>query len=166
MNHRSALAALICASVMLAITGEPAGASPPVPHPRAPQSMRTSRQVPPPDGARQKQALRHGTTTAAARKPDTSGHAAHAGAALLLTADVIGDAELAGERGGTETHNQNTATGAVAGNVASQLTTGSNSISSNAFANTSGIPIVIQNTGNNVLIQNSTILNLQLTNPQ
>ena len=61
---------------------------------------------------------------------------------------------------------QNTATGAVAGNVASQLTTGSNSISSNAFANTSGIPIVIQNTGNNVLIQNSTILNLQLTNPQ
>ena len=166
MNHRSALAALICASVMLAITGERAGASTPVPHRQARQGTRTSRQATLHDGARSKHAVQHGTTTAAARKPESAAHAAHAAPALLLTADVIGDAELAGERGGTETHNQNTATGAVAGNVASQLTTGSNSISSNAFANTSGIPIVIQNTGNNVLIQNSTILNLQLTNPQ
>lgn len=82
-----------------------------------------------------------------------------------LTADVLGDADLANQRGGSETHfNQNNATGTVSGNVASQLNTGSNTISESAFSNTNGIPIVIQNSGNNVLIQNSTILNLQLTN--
>ena len=84
-----------------------------------------------------------------------------------VLADVLGDAELANQRGGAETHlNQNNATGTVAGNVASQLNTGSNTISESAFSNTAGIPIVIQNSGNNVLIQNSTILNLQLTNPK
>jgi hypothetical protein len=84
-----------------------------------------------------------------------------------LTADVLGDAELANQRGGSDTHiSQNNATGTVSGNVASQLNTGSNTISESAFSNTNGIPIVIQNSGNNVLIQNSTILNLQLTNPK
>jgi hypothetical protein len=84
-----------------------------------------------------------------------------------LTADVLGDADLANQRGGTETHiNQNTATGTVTGNVASQLNTGSNTISESAFSNSAGIPIVIQNSGNNVLIQNSTILNLTLTAPK
>jgi hypothetical protein len=83
----------------------------------------------------------------------------------LLAANVLADDELANQRGGADTHlNQNTATGTVAGNVASQLNTGSNTISESAFSNASGIPIVIQNSGNNVLIQNSTILNLQLTN--
>jgi hypothetical protein len=86
-------------------------------------------------------------------------------AADLLAANVLSDDELAKQRGGADTHlNQNTATGTVAGNVASQLNTGSNTISESAFSNASGIPIVIQNSGNNVLIQNSTILNLQLTN--
>jgi hypothetical protein len=86
-------------------------------------------------------------------------------AADLLAANVLGDDELANQRGGADTHlNQNNATGTVAGNVASQLTTGSNTIGESAFSNASGIPIVIQNSGNNVLIQNSTILNLQLTN--
>lgn len=83
----------------------------------------------------------------------------------FLAAASISDKELAEDRGGTET-NTNNATGTVSGNVASQLTTGSNMISQGSFSNSSGIPIVIQNTGNNVLIQNSTILNLQLTNPQ
>jgi hypothetical protein len=84
-----------------------------------------------------------------------------------LTADVLGDADLANQRGGSETHlNQNNATGTVSGNVASQLNTGSNTISESAFSNTNGIPIVIQNSGNNVLIQNSTILNLTLSNPK
>ncbi len=84
-----------------------------------------------------------------------------------LAADVLGDAELATARGGTDSHlNQNNATGTVTGNTASQLNTGSNTIGQSAFSNSSGIPIVIQNSGNNVLIQNSTILNLQLTNPK
>jgi hypothetical protein len=83
----------------------------------------------------------------------------------FLSASVIDDAQLATARGGSSS-NQNNTTGAVAGNVASQLTTGSNAISSSAFSDSSGIPIVIQNSGNNVLIQNSTILNLQLTSPK
>lgn len=84
-----------------------------------------------------------------------------------LAAKVIDDSALSNARGGADTHqNQNTSTGAVTGNTASQLTTGSNTISEGSFANTSGIPIVIQNSGNNVLIQNSTILNLQLESPK
>lgn len=83
----------------------------------------------------------------------------------FLSDAVIDDAQLASSRGGSSS-NQNNTTGQVAGNVASQLTTGSNTISSSAFSDSSGIPIVIQNSGNNVLIQNSTILNLQLTSPK
>lgn len=84
-----------------------------------------------------------------------------------LLASVIDDGELANARGGADTHiNQNTSTGTVTNNVASQLTTGSNTIGDGSFSNTSGIPIVIQNSGNNVLIQNSTILNLQMQSPK
>jgi hypothetical protein len=35
-------------------------------------------------------------------------------------------------------------------------------IDAGSFANMSGIPVVIQNTGANVLIQNSTVVNLQM----
>lgn len=52
--------------------------------------------------------------------------------------------------------------GAVVDNVAMNVVSGSNSISAGAFANSSGIPIIIQNSGANVLIQNATIINLQL----
>jgi hypothetical protein len=99
----------------------------------------------------------------AARNKTTAGE--RNDAADPLTANILGDAELASQRGGSDSHlNQNNSTGAVTGNVASQLNTGSNTISESAFSNSSGIPIVIQNSGNNVLIQNSTILNLQLAN--
>ncbi len=37
---------------------------------------------------------------------------------------------------------------------------GNNSISNHAFDNVNGIPTVIQNSGNNVIIQSSTIVNL------
>jgi hypothetical protein len=80
-----------------------------------------------------------------------------------LAANVIDDATLAASRGGSDSHlDQNNSSGTVQANVATNLTTGSNSISQGAFSNSSGIPMVIQNSGNNVLIQNSTILNLQL----
>jgi hypothetical protein len=102
---------------------------------------------------------------AAPAKPAKAALRENKDGADLLAVNVLGDEELANQRGGADTHlNQNNATGTVAGNVASQLNTGSNTISESAFSNSSGIPIVIQNSGNNVLIQNSTILNLQLTN--
>lgn len=133
---------------------------PPHPAPKAvngPATQETVRHTSPARGA------------VAVRRPKAQAHAATVAksasdSSALLSAAVIGDAFLAKERGGTDTHlSQNNSNGAVSGNVASQLTTGSNSISSSAFSNSSGIPIVIQNSGNNVLIQNSTILNLQLT---
>lgn len=81
---------------------------------------------------------------------------------LLLGAHVSSDDELAMQRGGDLHVNQNNATASVDRNVASNLQTGNNAISGGAFANTNGVPMVVQNTGNNVVIQNSTILNLQL----
>ena len=42
------------------------------------------------------------------------------------------------------------------------LATGSNVIADGAFSGASGLPMVIQNSGNNVLIQSATIVNVQL----
>lgn len=47
-------------------------------------------------------------------------------------------------------------------NVATNTVSGNNTLSPGAFADSSGISNVIQNTGNNVLIQNSTVVNLTL----
>lgn len=52
--------------------------------------------------------------------------------------------------------------GMVTGNSAINVSTGSNLITDGSFANMSGLPVVIQNTGANVLIQNATVINLQL----
>lgn len=84
--------------------------------------------------------------------------AARAGFAQPLTA-----ARLAQYRGGTQiVHNDMTLNGTTSNNLAQDVSTGSNAISAGAFANMSGIPVVIQNTGANVLIQNALILHLQL----
>jgi cell wall assembly regulator SMI1 len=84
------------------------------------------------------------------------------GAGDLVLGRVVSELELETQRGGDVHVNDNNATGNVQDNVARNLTTGNNTITESAFANTAGIPMVIQNSGNNVLIQNSTILNLQL----
>jgi hypothetical protein len=66
-------------------------------------------------------------------------------------------------RGGSDrTTIATTLTGTADGNAAANVTTGSNLIQSGSFANMAGIPIVVQNTGANVLIQNATTINLQL----
>lgn len=52
--------------------------------------------------------------------------------------------------------------GTVANNSAVNVMTGSNYIAEGSFSNSSGFPMVIQNSGANVLIQNATIFNLQL----
>lgn len=59
-------------------------------------------------------------------------------------------------------HNDMTLTGTTADNTARNVTTGTNAISAGAFANMSGLPVVIQNSGANVLIQSAVILNLQM----
>ena len=74
-----------------------------------------------------------------------------------MTADA-----LASKRGGDRVANENQLKGMVSDNKASNLTTGSNSITDGAFTGAVGLPTVIQNSGNNVLIQNATIVNVQL----
>lgn len=69
-------------------------------------------------------------------------------------------------RGGTEieisNENKLHATATVDGNYAHDLTTGGNWVSEGSFAGASGLLMSIQNTGNNVLIQNSTIVNVDV----
>lgn len=52
-------------------------------------------------------------------------------------------------------------TGEVQANTAWGVTSGNNTISSGAFSDATGLPTVIQNSGNNVLIQNSTVVDVQ-----
>ncbi len=71
--------------------------------------------------------------------------------------------QLGSYRGGTEiVSNDMELSGAVAGNSARNVSTGMNTINGGAFTNASGLPTVIQNTGANVLIQNATIINVQM----
>jgi hypothetical protein len=76
------------------------------------------------------------------------------------------DTALLGElRGGADTiFTEATANlgGTVGGNVANNVTTGFNIIDNGSFSGASGLPVVIQNSGANVLIQNATVINLQL----
>ena len=71
-------------------------------------------------------------------------------------------AKLEHERGRADTVlNDTRLNGDVANNSATNVNTGSNTIDAGSFANMSGIPVVIQNSGANVLIQNATVINLQ-----
>ncbi|HLQ85967.1 MAG TPA: hypothetical protein VK110_07415 [Salinisphaeraceae bacterium] len=75
----------------------------------------------------------------------------------------VPDAELAQHRGGQAvTFNTQYLDAHLADNLAAYNLTGSNQVSGHAFAGTSGIPTVIQNSGNNVIIQNATILNVSV----
>jgi hypothetical protein len=75
---------------------------------------------------------------------------------------VLDEQALAQYRGGTEVLNDMGLKGVVSDNQAYDLSTGNNSITEGALAGSSGIPMLIQNSGNNVLIQNATIVNVQL----
>jgi hypothetical protein len=74
----------------------------------------------------------------------------------------VSTAALASQRGGDGSSNDTQLKGAVSNNQATNVVTGNNTISDGAFAGAAGISTVIQNSGNNVLIQNATIVNLQL----
>lgn len=52
--------------------------------------------------------------------------------------------------------------GTVGNNTAVNTVSGSNIIDSGSFANAQGLPMVIQNSGSNVLIQSATVINLRL----
>lgn len=70
--------------------------------------------------------------------------------------------ELAGLRGGFDTvNNDMQLTGSVANNSASHVVSGNNYIAGGSFSNMTGLPISVQNSGSNVLIQNATIVNVK-----
>lgn len=52
--------------------------------------------------------------------------------------------------------------GTVGNNTAINTVSGNNVIDSGSFTNAQGLPMVIQNSGSNVLIQNATVINLQM----
>jgi cell wall assembly regulator SMI1 len=77
--------------------------------------------------------------------------------------ESIDSERLQANRGGTDlVKNDMTLTGSTSHNTAQQVITGNNTITAGSFANAAGLPVVIQNSGANVLIQNATILNLQM----
>ena len=95
--------------------------------------------------------------------PAPQPHATNAFAAAAAVAAPVSDDLLARARGGSDqTVIDTRLTSTVAGNTATNIRTGANVIEGGSFANMSGIPIVVQNSGANVLIQNATIINLQL----
>ncbi|MDJ0918047.1 MAG: hypothetical protein QNJ05_09800 [Woeseiaceae bacterium] len=63
------------------------------------------------------------------------------------------------------TINDQEQSGDVTDNVAIGNTTGDNLIDGNAFSNSSGFLSTVQNSGNNVLIQSSTIINVSVDAP-
>jgi hypothetical protein len=83
---------------------------------------------------------------------------------------AIASDQLEQSRGGADTTNNSVTTitnsndvnGSVDHNSATNVVSGNNTIDGGAFAGANGFPMVIQNSGSNVLIQNSTILTLEL----
>jgi hypothetical protein len=79
------------------------------------------------------------------------------------------DSTLSEKRGGTDQHNNetqiintNTVNGSVNDVTVLNNITGNNSIDGGAFTGAQGFPMVIQNSGNGVLIQNATVLNVTI----
>lgn len=75
---------------------------------------------------------------------------------------AVPDASLDEYRGGHIETNTNNLDGQLYNNQAFDNVTGSNFVTDGAFAGNSGLSTVVQNSGNNVLIQNATILNLRV----
>jgi hypothetical protein len=76
---------------------------------------------------------------------------------------AISDSDLGTQRGGdVRVTNTNNLDAQLHDNSATANVTGSNFVTSSAFSGSSGFSTVVQNSGNNVIIQNATVLNLQL----
>ncbi|CAG9173903.1 hypothetical protein [Cupriavidus pinatubonensis] len=78
------------------------------------------------------------------------------------TVVALASDKLDGVRGGAElVVNDMRLHGTVGDNLTVNPISGSNFVTDGAFANAAGIPTAIQNSGNSVLIQNATIINVQ-----
>ncbi|MBO9650366.1 MAG: hypothetical protein J7605_17815 [Variovorax sp.] len=100
---------------------------------------------------------------AAQSAPPGSETTAKTDEAVAFVAMPVDSDKLASYRGGAEVvRNDMTLNGTTTGNSARNVDTGDNTISSGSFANMSGLPVVIQNSGANVLIQNAVIVHVQM----
>ncbi|AXK73129.1 hypothetical protein DWG18_13130 [Lysobacter sp. TY2-98] len=99
--------------------------------------------------------------------PAATSNAVNSLDATAMTTDALDDL-----RGGTDikdsfnvTTTTNTADndGNVSGNTAQNTVSGVNLVDGGSFGNAAGLNTVIQNSGNNVLIQNSTVVSIQFT---
>lgn len=80
-----------------------------------------------------------------------------------VLARTVPDEQLAEQRGGEALRiNWMDLRADLNDNVARDNVTGSNIVADGAFNNASGLATVIQNSGNNVVIQNATIINLEM----
>lgn len=113
-------------------------------------------------GPAEAQAGQGAAVQAPARQDAKLDAAAPAQASLSLDFGPAADlGKLEQSRGGADTKNDMKLDGVVTGNSATNVSTGANMIDNGAFSNMSGIPVVIQNSGANVLIQSATIINVQ-----
>jgi len=79
----------------------------------------------------------------------------------MLAPTAMADEQLDQLRGRQTVFNTNDVDGQLYNNEAVSNVTGSNFVTDGSFAGMTGFSTVIQNSGNNVLIQNATVLNLQ-----
>lgn len=102
---------------------------------------------------------------AVAAEPDDAGKAPPTIDATIGTPLAVDALERM--RGGEDSiDNDINVHGEVTGNSADRVVTGSNVIDGGSFGNAAGINTVIQNTGNNVLIQNAMIVNVKFADPR
>ncbi|MGB9130704.1 MAG: hypothetical protein WCB97_13750 [Thiobacillus sp.] len=80
---------------------------------------------------------------------------------FMLAPVAMADEQLDQLRGRQTVFNTNDVDGQLYNNEAVSNVTGSNFVTDGSFAGMTGFSTVIQNSGNNVLIQNATVLNLQ-----
>jgi hypothetical protein len=118
---------------------------------------------PGPDPLSLEKAMRFGLILAIGGLAAAPGGAAWCDEAAVSFGTPVAAGELAALRGGSDlTVNDMRLRGTTANNSATQVQTGTNTITEGALGQMTGIPVVIQNTGANVLIQNALILNLRL----
>ncbi len=79
----------------------------------------------------------------------------------FVAADAVAGDRLSRQRGGTVTTHVEQS-GGVSEATARHVVTGANSVRDGSFAAAAGLTTVIQNSGANVLIQNSMTVNVQL----
>lgn len=101
---------------------------------------------------------------AAGAADDEAPALAPAGLVDALAGSSVMDSDLLEQsRGGAELNLYDIKSdGVVRDNQAYNLNTGSNFIADGSFAGAAGFSTAVQNSGNNVLIQNATIINVQV----